>query len=94
MDANKAMEFGFADDVLKRDTDNVEDNVEDSIPSVSSILFSQKAVSNSLVNKLTAKYGEKEKPTVVQETEIPAPEETGRPVNEIMERLNLIKHHI
>ena len=94
MDANKAMEFGFADDVLKRDTDNVEDNVEDSIPSVSSILFSQKAVSNSLVNKLTAKYGEKEKPTVVQETEIPAPEEMGRPVNEIMERLNLIKHHI
>ena len=94
MDANKAMEFGFADDVLKRDTDNVEDNVEDSIPSVSSILFSQKAVSNSLVNKLTAKYGEKEKPTVVQETEIPAPEETGRPVNEIMECLNLIKHHI
>lgn len=94
MDANKAMEFGFADDVLKRDTENVEDNVEESIPSVSSILFSQKAVSNSLVNKLTAKYGEKEKPTVVQETEIPAPEETGRPVNEIMERLNLIKHHI
>ena len=94
MDANKAMEFGFADDVLKRDTENVEDNVENSIPSVSSILFSQKAVSNSLVNKLTAKYGEKEKPTVVQETEIPAPEETGRPVNEIMERLNLIKHHI
>ena len=94
MDANKAMEFGFADDVLKRDTDNVEDNVEESIPSVSSILFSQKAVSNSLVNKLTAKYGEKEKPTVVQETEIPAPEETGRPVNEIKERLNLIKHHI
>ena len=94
MDANKAMEFGFADDVLKRDTENVEDNVEESIPSVSSILFSQKAVSNSLVNKLTAKYGEKEKPTVVQETEIPAPEETGRPVNEIKERLNLIKHHI
>ena len=94
MDANKAMEFGFADDVLKRDTDNVEDNVEDSIPSVSSILFSQKAVSNSLVNKLAAKYGEKDKPSVVQETEIPAPEETGRPVNEIMERLNLIKHHI
>lgn len=94
MDANKAMELGFADDVLKRDTENVEDNVEESIPSVSSILFSQKAVSNSLVNKLTAKYGEKEKPTVVQETEIPAPEETGRPVNEIMERLNLIKHHI
>ena len=26
--------------------------------------------------------------------DIPAPEETGRPVNEIMERLNLIKHHI
>src|SRR5574344_1633812 len=48
MDANKAMEFGFADDVLKRDTENVEDNVEESIPSVSSILFSQKAVSNSL----------------------------------------------
>ena len=94
MDANKAMELGFADDVLKRDTKNVEDNVEESIPSVSSILFSQKAVSNSLVNKLAAKYGEKEKPSVVQETEIPAPEETGRPVNEIMERLNLIKHHI
>lgn len=94
MDANKAMELGFADDVLKRNSEKVEDNVENSIPSVSSILFSQKAVSNSLVNKLTAKYGEKEKPMVVQETEIPAPEETGRPVNEIMKRLNLIKHHI
>lgn len=95
MDANKAMELGFADDVLKREeAQSVEDNGENAIPSVSSILFSQKAVSNSLVNKLTARYGEKEKPTVVQKTEIPVPEATGRSVSDIMIHLDKIKHHI
>ena len=49
MDANKAVELGFADEILQRDTS---DSVE--VPNVS-MMYSQTAVVNSLMSKIAAK---------------------------------------
>lgn len=49
MDANSAIEMGFADEILTR---NVADDIE--VPKVS-MVFSRAAVSNSLMDKLAAK---------------------------------------
>lgn len=49
MDANKAMELGFADEMLKRDTDATS----------TAILYSENTVSMKLWNKLKGKYQEK-----------------------------------
>lgn len=78
MDANKAVELGFADDVLKRSSEPG--------PAAEAVLFSRKAVNTALVNKLAAKYH-----TPAQEAAIPAPAETGRSVDDILERLNTIE---
>ena len=88
MDANKAVELGFADGILSRNAAE-----DDEHPPVS-MMFSRQAVNNTLINKVTAKYGEAKR-KVAQQAEIPAPEpETGRSVNEIMERLFVIKKFI
>lgn len=100
MDANKAVELGFADDIMTRakaeeppdeDTDGEEE--EKKPPAQDSMLFSRRAVNNTLFNKMVAKYGkEKQKPDIQTQAEIPAPEtETGRSVDALMERLNLLK---
>ena len=109
MDANKAVELGFADDIMARaktepeegegDTDG-EDGEEKKSPSDhSSMLFSRRAADNALLNKVIAKYGE-EKPRagIGEQAKIPAPgekgtpkTETGRSVDVLMERLNLLK---
>ncbi|MEF9990364.1 MAG: Clp protease ClpP, partial [Christensenellaceae bacterium] len=47
MDANKAVELGFADDVMKRNTEDLE------APSVS-MLYLKAAVTNSLMDKIAA----------------------------------------
>lgn len=107
MDANKAVELGFADEIMTRakaepeeegaDTDG-EDEDEDEEkkfpPAPSSMLFSRKAVNNTLFNKMAAKYGQAEKkPDMQEQAQIPAPEtETGRSVDALMERLNLLRH--
>ena len=103
MDANKAVELGFADDIMARakaepredgggDTDG-EDREEKKSPSAhSSMLFSRRAVNNTLFNKMAAKYGET-KPKIEEQAHIPAPEtETGRSVDALMERLHLLRH--
>ena len=110
MDANKAVELGFADDIMARaktgpgedgggDTDG-EENEEGKKPSAhSSMLFSRRAADNALLNKVIAKYGEKKpKAGIGEQAKIPlpgektAPEtETGRSVDTLMERLNLLK---
>ena len=75
MNANKAIELGFADGILE----------DEKSPSdaVVSFAFSRRAVTNSLMNKLTAK----------QKAEQPAvPTNPERSVNELMERLNLMKY--
>ena len=88
MDANKAVELGFADEILTRT--KAED---DANPQVS-MLFSRKAVDNALINKVSAK-AEKPKTPVAQQAEIPVQDtDTGRSVDEINERLSIIKKFI
>ena len=107
MDANKAVELGFADDIMARakaepgeDGGGDTDGEEKKSPSAhSSMLFSRRAADNALLNKVIAKYGEKKlKPGIGEQARIPAPEgknepetETGRSVDALMERLNLLK---
>ena len=110
MDANKAVELGFADDIMARaktgleedgggDTDG-EDGEEKKSPSAhSSMLFSRRAADNALLNKVIAKYREKKpRAGIGEQAKIPAPgekgtpkTETGRSVDALMERLNLLK---
>ena len=107
MDANKAVELGFADDIMARaktgpeeDGEGDTDGEEKKSPSAhSSMLFSRRAADNALLNKVIAKYGEKKpKPGIGEQAKIPAPgekgtpkTETGRSVDALMERLNLLK---
>ena len=64
------------------------------------MLFSRRAADNALLNKVIAKYGEKNpKAGIGEQAKIPAPEEkgtlkteTGRSVDALMERLNLLRH--
>lgn len=79
MNTNKAVELGFADGISEK---------EDNAQLADAVMFSQRAVSNALMNKLTAKY----KPTVIMQAEIP--KQVEHSVNEIMERLNSIEKHI
>ena len=77
MDANKAVELGFADEIMTRTpTEDVE------IPNVS-MEFSRAAVKNSLMEKIAAKC------KIAQKTEEP---NQGRSVDELMDRLNLMKY--
>ena len=103
MDANKAVELGFADEIITRaktepekdEGDSLEEDEEEKKfpPAPSSMLFSRRAANNALLNKLAAKYGgEKPKADIQAQAEIPAPDtETGRSVDALMERLNLLK---
>lgn len=77
MDANKAVELGFADEVITRSTDI--ENME--IPQVS-MLYSKTAVTNSLMDKLAEKCKTKQK--VNNELKIKA--------DSLMDRLNLMKN--
>ena len=106
MDANKAVELGFADEIMTRakaepekepeegegDTDGEEEEKKFP-PAPSSMLFSRRAANNALLNKLAAKYGgEKPKADIQSQAQIPAADtETGRSVDALMERLNLLK---
>ena len=80
MDANKAVELGFADDILKRS-----DVPEDMEPPVVSMLYSKAAVVNSLMDKIAAKCRTNPK-------KIEDPNPKGRSVESLYERLNLLKH--
>ena len=87
MDANKAVELGFADEILTK-------NTEDEIHPEVSMLFSRKAVDNAFINKVSAKF-EKEKKSVTEQAEIPNTEpEVGRSVADVKERLSIIKRFI
>lgn len=105
MDANKAVELGFADDIITRaetkpntDDPEEEDEYEESIeekdkrPS-DSMLFSRKAVNNALMNKLEKHYSQP-KPTVTKQAEINPSASKGTPVKDIKERLDFIKKFI
>lgn len=78
MDANKAIELGFADAMIGRYEES--ENVE--IPQIS-MLFSKAAVTNSLIDKLAAKC------KIQQKTE---PINNKISADALMDRLNLMKN--
>ena len=81
MDANKAIELGFADEIMtrSRETEDV------AVPAVS-MLHSKANVVNSLMEKIAAKCAIEPKPAVQ--------ERTGRSVDELRAKLNTIKNYI
>lgn len=81
MNANKAVELGFADDIMHR-LDDTEDTVQLQI----AMMFEKAAVTNSLMDKIAKKCHIQTKPV--------EPENNGRTVDSLMERLDLIKQHI
>ena len=105
MDANKAIELGFADDIITRaetkpntedpDEEDEDESIEEEEKKVpaNSMLFSRKAVNNALINKLEKHYVQPEK-TVTKQAEITAPASNGTPAKEIKERLDFIKKFI
>ena len=104
MDANKAVELGFADDIITRaetklNTDSEEEDEDDESTEekekkpTDSMLFSRKAVNNALMNKLEKHYVQS-KQTVAKQAEISAPANKGTPAKEIKERLDFIKKFI
>lgn len=93
MNANKAMELGFADGMITRDNSDVQDSDVKTKDTVEAVMFSRKAANNALQNKLSAKFGKK-KQTVVQQSEISAPETNERNVDALLERLEIIKNYI
>lgn len=78
MDANKAIELGFADEIMQRST--ITDEVL--VPQVS-MMFSRTEVVNSLMERIASKCKIDAKPTTT-ETKIKA--------DSLMDRLNLIKN--
>ena len=104
MDANKAVELGFADDILFQKeeqgsegengdpgADRTENGTSDSV------MFSRWAVNNALMNKLERHYGKTGK-SVKDQAGIAAPKvnsvDTGRSADDLRERLNFIKKYI
>lgn len=100
MDANKALELGFIDGILAREnpviTENAEttstipekagDNAAETTPKAS-MLFSRKAVEVALMNKMRHRMiAEAAK---IQPKE---PRPTGRKINDLYDRLNLLKY--
>lgn len=81
MNANKAVELGFADDILHRSED-AEDVEQPQI----SMMFSKAAVTNSLLDKIAKRCHIQQKPS--------APENNERTVDSLRERLDIIKQHI
>ena len=83
MNAQKAIELGFADGMLTR-----ESKAPDGI-AINSYLFSRRAVTNSLLNKLehmqAVKQSAMEKPT------LETPAESQHPAEPLYQRLNLLK---
>ena len=81
MNANMAVELGFADEVMKRE------EADNDIPQPAvAATYSRVAVTNSLMEKLAAKCHIDSKKV--------EPEPTGRSVDELMEHLNTIKKYI
>lgn len=70
MDANKAVELGFADGILYAESG--EDAVPDGEGVTDPVMFSRRAVNNALANKLEKHYG-KQRPAVKDQAAIPDP---------------------
>ena len=85
MNAKKAIELGFADEIL---TD------EKTVTDVPAFAFSSNAVETALINKITAKAKPvvKDEPKAQPKVESKTEPTHGRSVSELMERLNLMKY--
>ena len=81
MNANKAVELGFADAILERSAEP--ENVSETAEATS---FSKAAVTNSLMEKLSARC------RISAKQAEPKPTNTERSVADLMERLNLIRN--
>ncbi|HCI59555.1 MAG TPA: peptidase S14 [Ruminococcus sp.] len=87
MNANKAVELGFADGIISRDAfpekeddeDEDEEEKEKNNPCENSVLFSRKAVNTALKNKLVKHYSK----NVLRNT--------GTDITDLEKRLNLLK---
>jgi len=88
MNANKAVELGFADGIIARNAfpekedDEDEDEKEKKKSPCDSVLFSRKAVNTALINKIEKHYSNN------------VSNYKGTPVSDIRERLNFIKKFI
>ena len=78
MDAGKAVELGFADEIMKRSIGD--DELE--APEVS-MLYSQAAITNSLMDKITVKCRIQQKPEIKEHS-----------VDDYLEQLNSKKFHV
>ncbi len=90
MDAGKAIELGFADDMLIRTVAGQDEEEAEERPKA--MLYSERAVKNVLINKIEKHYGKPKEPMEVQakiEEQV-----NGRSVSEIMDRLLVIKKFI
>ena len=83
MNAQKAIELGFADGILTRESERVSDLT------VNSYQFSRRAVTNSLLNKLEHMQASKQSATEKPPDETPA--EPKYPAEPLLQRLNLLK---
>ena len=91
MDATKAVELGFADDIITKNEfpKKEESTEEDEKKTSDSVLFSRKAVNNALRNKLEEHFYVNQKEVTKQETK-PAINE-GRSAKALSERLDAMK---
>ena len=98
MNANKAVELGFADDIIGRET---QDSTTRFVSPTDTMMFSCRTATNTLLNKISRKAEPKQQ-SVAQAAAMPAAEQTEpqtntpteRSVADLMERLELIKNHI
>lgn len=83
MNANKAVELGFADGIIARNAfpekEEDEDEEEKKNPCENSVLFSRKAVNTALKNKLVKHYSKN------------VSRNTGTDITDLEKRLNLLK---
>ena len=83
MNANKAVELGFADGIISRNAfpekEEDEDEEEKKNPCENSVLFSRKAVNTALKNKLVKHYSKN------------VSRNTGTDITDLEKRLNLLK---
>lgn len=101
MDANKAVELGFADDILFQKEEQGENGDSGAGRTENgtsdSVMFSRRAVNNALMNKLERHYGKNGK-SVKDQAGIAAPKvnsvDIGRSADDLCERLNFIKKYI
>lgn len=85
MNANKAVELGFADGIISRDAfpekeeDEDEDKEEKKKSTDNSVMFSRKAVNTALINKIEKHYSKN------------VSRNTGTDITDLEKRLNLLK---